>query len=104
MAAAQGTTPNGQGWLIVGLCFLALSAWFSARSILGLTMGILSAGHALGAAFGAFMGGQLFDLFAKYDWVWIASVALAILASLMVFAIPEDRGPVAVPAAAPAGG
>ena len=68
--------------------------------IMGLAMGVLSAGHAGGAALGAFLGGWLYDLFATYDWVWTAAFALAILAGLMVFTIRENR--FAEPAPVPA--
>ncbi|MGQ0662327.1 MAG: MFS transporter [Pseudomonadota bacterium] len=61
--------------------------------IMGLAMGILAAGHALGGALGAFLGGYLYDLFARYDLVWTASVALALLAGLMCFTIRETRQP-----------
>lgn len=59
--------------------------------IMGLAMGIISTGHALGGAAGAFMGGYLYDLFARYDWVWMASIALAIFAGLICFLIRENR-------------
>ncbi len=68
--------------------------------VMGLSMGLLAAGHALGAAAGAFLGGWLFDLFAKYDWVWIASVGLAMLAALLSLTIREHRRPEPVLAAA----
>ncbi|MBI3452346.1 MAG: MFS transporter [Rhodospirillales bacterium] len=61
--------------------------------IMGLAMGLLAAGHALGAALGAFLGGYLFDLFARYDFVWIASIGLAITAGLIAFTIRENRAP-----------
>ena len=60
---------------------------------LGLTMGLLSAGHSLGAALGAEVAGVLFDMVAQYLWVWIAALGLAILAGLLSFAIAEDRKP-----------
>ncbi len=60
--------------------------------IMGLAMGLIAAGHALGAAAGAFLGGWLFDLFARYDWVWLASLGLALSAALLVLTIPETRG------------
>jgi MFS family permease len=69
--------------------------------IMGLSMGILSAGHSLGAAAGAFMGGVLFDLFARYQAVWVASIVLALAAGVMAFSIRENRArPVPVLAAA----
>ncbi len=46
--------------------------------VMGLAMGLISAGHALGAAAGAFSGGYIFDLTQRYDWVWISSLALAV--------------------------
>jgi MFS family permease len=56
--------------------------------IMGLTMGLLTAGHQAGGALGAFLGGVLYDMFARYDWVWGASIALALTAGLMVLTIP----------------
>ncbi|MCJ8325051.1 MAG: MFS transporter [Rhizobiales bacterium] len=65
------------------------------QKLLGITMGILAAGHALGAAAGAYYGGYLFDLFARYEEMWIASIILAIIAGFIVFTIrfmrPEPR-------------
>ncbi len=58
---------------------------------MGLAMGLLSAGHALGAATGVFLAARIFDWSAKYDWVWLAAFGLAILAGLMAFAIRENR-------------
>lgn len=62
---------------------------------MGLAMGLLSSSHSIGGAVGAFAGGVLFDLFAKYDWVWMASILLAILAGFLSWGIresPERRG------------
>jgi MFS family permease len=70
--------------------------------IMGLSMGLLSAAHALGAAAGAFLGGWLFDLFARYDGVWTASIALSIAARLMVLTIRERRAGEGAPRLAPA--
>jgi predicted MFS family arabinose efflux permease len=57
---------------------------------MGLAMGLISAGHSIGAAAGAFMGGYLFDLTLRYDWVWLSSLALAAGAGAMVFLL-RDR-------------
>lgn len=58
--------------------------------VMGLSMGLISAGHSLGAAAGAFSGGYIFDLTTQYDWVWIISLVLAVGAGLMVFTL-RDR-------------
>ena len=55
--------------------------------ILGLTLGLLFGGHSLGGAVGAFLGGYLYDLFATYDFVWIAALALALLAAVLALLI-----------------
>ena len=59
--------------------------------VMGLALGLLGAFHAAGGAAGAFLGGILYDLFQRYDWVWIVSIALAMLAALCAIAIREDR-------------
>jgi MFS family permease len=59
--------------------------------IMGFTMGLLSAAHAFGGAAGSFLGGYLFDLFARYDWVWIVSLLLAVFAAVVTLFIREDR-------------
>ncbi len=66
--------------------------------VMGLTMGLISAGHSVGGALGAFSGGYLFELHAQYDWVWWSSIGLAVLAGLMVF-ILRDRPPAVADAA-----
>jgi MFS family permease len=57
--------------------------------VMGLAMGLLSASHSLGAAIGSFGGGFLFDLFARYEWVWAISIALAMVAGFLSFVIRE---------------
>jgi MFS family permease len=61
--------------------------------VMGLTMGLLSAGHALGAAAGAQLAGVLYDLYAEYLWVWVAAIVLALFAGVLCFFIKEDRKP-----------
>ncbi len=63
----------------------SLAASHIGLRVMGLSMGMISAGHAIGAAAGAFLGGYLFDLTLRYDWVWLTSVGLALAAGLMVF-------------------
>jgi MFS family permease len=61
--------------------------------IMGLTMGLLVMGHGFGAAIGSLLGGVLYDLFARYHAVWIASIVLAVVAGLICFTIRENRAP-----------
>ena len=56
-------------------------------------MGLIFALHSLGGALGSFMGGWLFELFARYDWVWIVSVFLALFAGFLTMLIKENREP-----------
>ncbi len=52
--------------------------------VMGLAFGLISAGHQVGGAAGAYFGGLLFDLYAHYDWVWWSSLWLAVLAGALV--------------------
>ena len=47
----------------------------------------------MGAAIGAFFGGYMFDLMARYEWVWLISLALALLAALFSISIRENHEP-----------
>ena len=59
--------------------------------IMGLAMGLISGGHALGGAVGAFFGGYLFDLFARYTEMWWFAFGAAVVAGFMVFLVRENR-------------
>lgn len=72
------------------------------RHVMGVTMGLIFAGHSLGGAAGSFLGGYLFELFARYDWVWIVSFGLALLAALLSLLVSETRGKQPAPATAAA--
>lgn len=54
-------------------------------------MGLISGGHALGGAVGAFLGGYLFDIFARYSELWTVTFATAIMAGLLVFMLRESK-------------
>lgn len=60
--------------------------------VMGLAMGIISAGHAVGGAMGAFLGGYVFDTLGNYDQLWEASLWVAIGAGVMVLFL-KDRKP-----------
>lgn len=67
----------------------SLAASHLGLKIMGLAMGMISGGHALGGAVGAFAGGYLFDVFARYTEMWWLAFATAVVAGLMVFIISE---------------
>ena len=64
--------------------------------ILGLTLGLLFGGHSLGAAIGVASGGWIFDLTARYDWIWWMAIPLAALAGVFSILVHETRKPHAV--------
>ena len=68
----------------------------------GLAMGLIFAGHWLGAALGAWLGGVFYGAFARYDEVWIAALLLALLAGFLSLCIPERGRARREPAAAAA--
>lgn len=55
--------------------------------MMGLAMGLISAGHAIGGALGAFAGGYVFTMTASYNLVWIGSIWLAVGAGLLALLI-----------------
>jgi len=58
---------------------------------MGLTMGLMFAGHSIGGALGSFLGGVAYDYMASYDWVWLAGLALAFVAAILAWSVPERR-------------
>lgn len=56
---------------------------------MGFTMGVLFAGHSVGAAAGAFLGGWIYDLYARYDGVWLIGLAVALAAAVLSWSIRE---------------
>jgi MFS family permease len=69
----------------------SLAASHLGLRVMGLSMGLLTAGHALGAALGAKMGGLLFDLFVTYSWTWLVALITALIAGVLCFIIRENR-------------
>lgn len=66
---------------------------------MGLAMGVISSGHAAGAALGAFLGGAFTDRFGSYAAVWWSGFALSLLASWIVLPLLlSDRRPAGSPA------
>ncbi|MGF6175368.1 MFS transporter [Ensifer sp. 4252] len=59
--------------------------------VLGLSMGILSAGHAIGAAAGAWTGGALYDWSGDYSLLWPISTGLALIAAILVVGLSDSQ-------------
>lgn len=57
---------------------------------LGLAMGLISSGHALGGALGALAGGLLFDAGGSYGLLWFGAFGLSTLAGLVVFLLRDQ--------------
>jgi MFS family permease len=74
----------------------SLVATHIGRHVMGITMGLIFALHSVGGALGSFMGGWLFEAFARYDWVWMVSVFLALFAGFLTMFIRENRDPKSV--------
>ncbi len=61
--------------------------------MMGLAMGLISAGHAVGGAMGAFAGGYIFTATANYDLVWNGSIWLAVGAGVLVLFLKAQPSP-----------
>lgn len=68
----------------------SLAASHIGTRVMGLSLGLILTGHSLGAALGAYLGGYVFDLYARYDWVWLSSVGLSVLAGGLVLLLRDD--------------
>ena len=64
---------------------------------MGLAMGMISAGHAIGGATGAFAGGYLFDMLGNYDLLWMGSLWLAVGAGILVVFMRDERPTIVEP-------
>ncbi len=60
--------------------------------IMGLTMGLVFAGHSLGGAIGAFLGGYLYDSLGSYTLLWVLSGGLSFAAAVFSIFVVETRG------------
>ncbi len=60
------------------------------RRVIGLTMGLISAGHALGGALGTLYGGNIFDATGNYELVWSTALWLAVGAGALVLLLPGN--------------
>ena len=82
----------------MGLTFLStvpptagLVVKFFGLSHMATLFGIVMLAHQIGAFFGAWLGGKVFEWTGAYDWVWYADIVLAIGAALVHLPIREAR-------------
>ncbi len=68
----------------------SLVATHIGKNVMGLAFGLITAGHQVGAALGAYFGGVLYDVYAQYEWVWWSSVGLAVFSGILVFLLRND--------------
>ena len=61
--------------------------------VMGLAMGLISAGHAIGGAAGAYLGGLIFDSSGGYHLLWMASICLAGAAGIRVLFLNGCKPP-----------
>ncbi len=71
----------------------SLAASHIGTRVMGLSLGLILTGHQLGAALGAYLGGYLFDVYARYESVWLSSVGLSVLAGGLVLMLGNSAGP-----------
>jgi MFS family permease len=57
--------------------------------VMGLSLGLISTGHSLGAAAGAYLGGYLFDRLGSYQELWLSAGVLAVVAGGIVLMMPD---------------
>jgi predicted MFS family arabinose efflux permease len=60
---------------------------------LGTLFGIVFMSHQVGAFFGAWLGGRVFDTYGSYQVVWVAAIVLGIVAGLVHLPIKESPSP-----------
>lgn len=92
---------------VMGLTYLStvpptagLVAKFFGPANMATLFGVVMLTHQVGAFFGSWLGGKVFESTGAYDWVWYVDVVLAVAAALVHLPIREARLP---PRTAPAG-
>ncbi len=53
--------------------------------------GFVFFGHQVGAFFGVWLGGYVFDLSQSYDWIWFIGIALGLIAAALHFPIDDQE-------------
>jgi predicted MFS family arabinose efflux permease len=94
---------------VMGLTYLStvpptagLVARFFGPANMATLFGLVMLTHQVGAFFGSWLGGKVFEVTGAYDWVWYVDIVLAIGAALVHLPIREAPLPGRAPAAATA--
>jgi MFS family permease len=81
--------------------YAVIAREYFGQRILGTVFGAATMLSCLGMAFGPLAGGWIFDSFANYRWLFIASCAVGTGAVAIALAFPRARAPALHPALAP---
>ena len=88
----------GAGWGATAPMFMAAAADIFKGRIFGLIYGIVEAGIGIAGAFGAWVGGFVFDRTQSYQWAFVLAFAVFALACLFIWlAAPRKSRPVKSP-------
>ena len=87
-------------WLATVPPTSGLVALFFGTRYMTFLYGIVFFSHQLGSASGVWLGGYLYERYGNYDGIWIAGIALGVLAALLHWPIQERDHRAALPAAA----
>lgn len=80
-------------WLsTVPLTSALVLTMFGPRTM-GTLFGFVFLGHQLGSFTGVWLAGAWFDLYANYSFIWQASIALGVLATVLHFLVKERAAP-----------
>jgi predicted MFS family arabinose efflux permease len=92
---------------VMGLTYLStvpptagLVAKFFGPANMATLFGVVMLTHQVGAFFGSWLGGKVFEWTGNYDWFWYLDIVLAVGAALIHLPIREARVPARAPAAA----
>lgn len=92
---------------VMGLTYLStvpptagLVAKFFGPANMATLFGLVMLTHQVGAFFGSWLGGKVFEWTGSYDWLWYIDIVLAVGAALIHLPIPEARLPARPPAVA----
>jgi sugar phosphate permease len=75
----------GIGWAVTAPMFIAAAADLFKGRIFGLIYGIMEGGVGIGAAFGAWVPGYIFDRANSYQWAFAIALAVFVISDLLMW-------------------